>query len=679
AGGSPTAWNATTERWQRFLRSWSNGGRGSFTDHPIFSNIVVDIKPFPDGSMAAASAYPELARVKANGEVRWEHRAPTSSFGSSDRSHFRLNQDGTQMGITPFKEEAISIDIRNRTITEKESLHPGYSDRNGGTVVESWLNSTTGRFNALLFSSFLDRGESSRSVDVEDDGSAVIGADWSLLRVSKEGRTIWKVDVPEVPWCVKISGNGKVVAVAHGDGIIRWYSMADGKELLTLYMSPDHHRWIYYTPSGYYDASPGSEDLLGWHMNNGPDAAPNFVPLSRYRETYYRPDIIDAILETYDEPRAVALANSRSSRTAQTVASVRDKRPPVVTILSPATGSTVRSETVRIEYSISTPDDAPVKSVKVLVNGRPVALERGIQKTASNKASVNIAIPATGESTITLLAESDNGLSPEANLFLRYEAPAQQADAFVRKPKLYVLAIGISDYQNAEYKLNYADKDADAFVAGVTSQKDKLYSDVVVRKLTNKDATRDAIQDGLEWIQQQTSQGDIAMIFYAGHGVNDNNGVFYMLPVAADVNRMRSTCLNFEELKQTVSSIAGKVVVFIDACHSGNVMGSSQRRGGTDINAIVNELSSTQNGAITFTSSTGKEFSLEDPSWKHGAFTMALLEGLSGKAGIAGKGKITVKSLDAYISERVKEITRGQQHPTSVVPPNVPDFTIAVF
>ncbi|RYY83637.1 MAG: peptidase C14, partial [Chitinophagaceae bacterium] len=40
AGGSPTAWNATTERWQRFLRSWSNGGRGSFTDHPIFSNIV---------------------------------------------------------------------------------------------------------------------------------------------------------------------------------------------------------------------------------------------------------------------------------------------------------------------------------------------------------------------------------------------------------------------------------------------------------------------------------------------------------------------------------------------------------------------------------------------------------------------------------------------------------------
>ena len=169
------------------------------------------------------------------------------------------------------------------------------------------------------------------------------------------------------------------------------------------------------------------------------------------------------------------------------------------------------------------------------------------------------------------------------------------------------------------------------------------------------------------------------MIFYAGHGINDNNGIFYMLPVAAELERIRATCLNFEELKQTVSSIAGKVVVFIDACHSGNVMGSSRRGGGNDINAVVNELSSTENGAITFTSSTGKEFSLEDAAWGNGAFTKAVIEGLNGKAVINGKNKITIKSLDAYVSERVKEITGGRQHPTSVSPPNVSDFPIAVM
>ncbi len=50
-----------------------------------------------------------------------------------------------------------------------------------------------------------------------------------------------------------------------------------------------------------------------------------------------------------------------------------------------------------------------------------------------------------------------------------------------------------------------------------------------------------------------------------------------MLPVGADINRLRSICLNFEELKQMVSNIAGKLVVFIDARHSGNVMGASRR------------------------------------------------------------------------------------------------------
>ena len=200
---------------------------------------------------------------------------------------------------------------------------------------------------------------------------------------------------------------------------------------------------------------------------------------------------------------------------------------------------------------------------------------------------------------------------------------------------------------------------------------------MVIKTLINKDATKDGITDGLEWIQKQTGQKDLAMIFYAGHGVNDNNGIFYMLPVGADLARVRTTCLNFEELKQTVSNIAGKVVVFIDACHSGNVMGV--RRGESDINALVNELSSTENGAITFTSSTGKEFSLEDKSWGNGAFTKAVIEGLNGKAVINNKNKITVKSLDAYVSERVKELTKGNQHPTSVSPVNVPDFPIAVI
>jgi hypothetical protein len=34
--------------------------------------------------------------------------------------------------------------------------------------------------------------------------------------------------------------------------------------------------------------------------------------------------------------------------------------------------------------------------------------------------------------------------------------------------------------------------------------------------------------------------------------------------------------------------------------------------------------------------------------------------------------------LNIYISERVKELTKGTQHPTMVSPQTVPDFPVAV-
>jgi len=37
-----------------------------------------------------------------------------------------------------------------------------------------------------------------------------------------------------------------------------------------------------------------------------------------------------------------------------------------------------------------------------------------------------------------------------------------------------------------------------------------------------------------------------------------------------------------------------------------------------------------------------------------------------------------VNMLDLYVSERVKELTKGQQTPTTVKPLNVPDFPLAM-
>jgi hypothetical protein len=79
-----------------------------------------------------------------------------------------------------------------------------------------------------------------------------------------------------------------LVVVAYGDGTIRWHRLLDGKELLALFIHPDGQRWIIWTPQGYYDASLGVDELIGWHVNQGLDRAPDFYPASRFRDRFYQ-------------------------------------------------------------------------------------------------------------------------------------------------------------------------------------------------------------------------------------------------------------------------------------------------------------------------------------------------------------------------------------------------------
>jgi uncharacterized caspase-like protein len=208
-------------------------------------------------------------------------------------------------------------------------------------------------------------------------------------------------------------------------------------------------------------------------------------------------------------------------------------------------------------------------------------------------------------------------------------------------------------------------------------QKGLLYREVEVKLLTDSEASRDNIVDGLDWITKQTTSRDVAMVFIAGHGINDNLNRYYFAPHNFDMDKILRTGVTFSDIKNAVEAIAGKTLFFIDTCHSGNSIGTTRRRdGAVDINGMVNELSSAENGAIVFNASTGKQVSLEDSTWGNGAFTKALIEGLNGKAATAN-GKITVKSLDFYISERVKQLTNGRQTPTTAIPATVPDFPIA--
>lgn len=666
----------------RFIRRWSvsNYGAGAYTDWPVSSDTIMSLSALPGDKLAFSSGEPSWGVLGANGN-RLLYHAPAVVDFRSNYEGFKLSRDASKVrfGYANYGKDPVVFDTQRRTFlsADTDGLY-GPVVSSSALTITNWKNYLNPKVNDTTLT--LKSNERARSVSVRFDSVGfVLGTEWRLRAFDGAGKQVWEKPVPGSAWGVNTSQDGRWVVATYSDGTIRWHRISDGEEQLAFYPSPDKRRWVMWTPSGYYDASPGAEDLIGWHVNQGKDQAADFFPASRFRDRYYRPDVISKVLELGTEAAALQRANQETGRREQTQ-SITEVLPPVITILSPP-GMAVSSTTVKVKFSVRSPDNAPVTAIRIRVNGQAVSVERGLARkdaTPQDVREIEVKIPSA-DSEIALFAENRNGVSVAGKLNVAWAgARAVASGENIFKPKLYVLAVGVSKYRNADYNLGLAAKDARDFAATLQKQKGKLYADVVVRLLTDDKAGKDEVLDGLEWLKTQVTSRDVGIMFLAGHGLNDNNGNYYFLPHDVNTDRLLRTGVAQNDIKITLNSLAGKAIFFVDTCHSGNALGSARTRGVADTNGFVNELSSAENGVVVFAASTGKQSSQEDPAWGNGAFTKAVIEGLNGRADFQHNGKITHKGLDYYVAERVKELTRGQQSPVSIAPSGVADFPIAV-
>ncbi len=681
--GGGEYWSSSLDRFP--IRKWSDGGKGRYDDLSAANNTIMHILPLKSGGIVFSSADPAFGIFNAAGIKTFYQDSVVADYRDNHEGFLVSDDAGTiRFGYELWGKSPARFSVHDRTLdllpeSRGKSAAGLRAPNTDGLNITDWKYTPNPKLNGRDLN--LEQYETSRSLAISPDKETfLLGTEWYLRLYDRNGNGIWNVSAPGIAWAVNISGNGEIAVAAFGDGTIRWYRMSDGKEILALFAHNDRKRWVIWTPSGYYDASTGADELIGWHLNNGKEIGADFFPVSKFRGKYYRPDVIAKVLEIYDENEALILANEESGRKEQEIA-IQKLLPPVITIVQPADNSEVSRSEITVRFSIRTPSKEPVTGIKALVDGRPVTAERGVIIREKDKAEVKgedireikITVPER-DSEVSILAENIYSVSEPATVRLRWRG--EKREEFVIKPKLYVLSIGISKYEDKGLTLGLAAKDAEDFAKAMEKQKGGLYRDVNTKVLTDAKATRDEIMDGLDWITKETTSKDVAMVFLAGHGVNDQSGIYYFLPVNANTEKLKRTGVVFTDIKNTVASLSGKTILFVDTCHSGNVMGA--RRGVADITGIVNELSSAESGAVVFASSTGRQYSLEDIAWGNGAFTKALVEGMSGKADLLGKGKITINMLDLYLSERVKELTKGKQTPTTTKPHTIPDFPVAV-
>ncbi|MGI9493027.1 MAG: caspase family protein [Geminicoccaceae bacterium] len=294
--------------------SWLEGGAGAREEWSLAKSTVMSLLPLADGGLLLATQDPYLGRLAADGQALWEHHQPKADFRGQD-DVLSVSADGLTVGFgyQEWGEAPARFDLQSLSLTAG-SIDGGATQKpiQEGLDVTNWEDTVTPLLDGELLP--LQRYEMSRSLAIHPDRNKfVLGAEWSLRAFDRSGEPLWQQAVPGVVWAVNISGDGRLVVAAYGDGTIRWHDIEDGKELLAFLPLENRKDWVVWHPDGVYASSPGARGVLKWHVNRGWDQAADEVPVADI-PSQHRPGAIPHILQEMDLFRAVGIAEVAAMR-----------------------------------------------------------------------------------------------------------------------------------------------------------------------------------------------------------------------------------------------------------------------------------------------------------------------------------------------------------------------------
>jgi WD40 repeat protein len=297
----------------RLVLAWANAGRGERRALPAGNNTVSGLAALPDGQLLVAAQDPFLAVLGPDGRPRWAHPSPKADFRYQE-DVLAVSADGTMVdfGFEPWGASPLRFDLRAlKLVRDPVADRQTFPAKQAGLAVEGWRDGLSPTLDGKPIE--LEPYERSRSLAIHPDGGRfVLGTEWSLSAIDAKGR-LWRRDVPGIVWGVNISGDGRLVVAAYGDGTIRWHRMDDGRQLLALFVLADRQNWVAWTPEGFYGATAGAFGVLQWQRNHGFDAAADTFPVSGIA-ILRRPDALALVLQELETARAVGIANIKAAR-----------------------------------------------------------------------------------------------------------------------------------------------------------------------------------------------------------------------------------------------------------------------------------------------------------------------------------------------------------------------------
>jgi len=200
--------------------------------------------------------------------------------------------------------------------------------------------------------------------------------------------------------------------------------------------------------------------------------------------------------------------------------------------------------------------------------------------------------------------------------------------------KLYVVLVGVSEYEQSENNLKHCHQDAIEMYKLLRKHTTK--NRMIL--LTNQNAKHDNIVYYANRLFQHAKEDDIVIFYFSGHGI-DNNFLAHDRP------------LNFGTLMNIFRKTkATRKLIFADACYVGTLRTqSSQKKPDLGKNVVL------------FLSSQHGQLSRESRFLEGGIFSHYLIAGLKGDADENKDKFITMRELYNYVYPRTNKRSNNTQ------------------
>ena len=457
-------------------------------------------------------------------------------------------------------------------------------------------------------------------------------------------------------------------------------------EVIATYLGVKGEEFVVYTPDNYYMASKKALKSLAFRISN------RLVAFEQFDIYLNRPDIIAERLNKSPDQMIKAyqyLHRKRLRRLNIDEGSMKiDYSIPKILNETEVDLVTAANE---LSLKVTAWDETyTISQINVFVNDVPIFGESGYRPSQKVKSiQKDIKIPLMeGENKIQLSCVNSNG----AESFYETVDIIRQGEN--EKHDLYIVAIGVSNYQDDRFNLTYPTKDAKDVVNKMMDSTSN-YGTVYPKLLLDEDVTRANFQS-LDKFFEDCTYEDVAVIFIAGHGVLNVDFDYFFGTHDMDFNNPEDKGLAYESIHQLLNKIKSyRKLLIMDTCHSGEldkeevesvpnaelIEGDIKFRGAgagirekqgygfeNSVGLLEDIYSDTRkgSGATVISSAGGAEYAMESDIWHNGLFTHALLSGLEDPSLVGnGDSQISVSEIRAYVNSKVAELSNGKQIPTA--------------